>query len=102
MKVRYVKLRDGNGKYYSSQSRTVYTAMFNINDPVPGQWTLSFRRRSGKHTFIVKAFSENTMDFVPYFLHQEKKGWPVLSVSNPLSGRYNFLRSNRCKVLNKM
>eukprot|EP00112_Aurelia_sp_Birch-Aquarium-sp1_P026024 Seg898.2 transcript_id=Seg898.2/GoldUCD/mRNA.D3Y31 product="hypothetical protein" protein_id=Seg898.2/GoldUCD/D3Y31 len=85
-KVRYMKLRDGNGKYYSPQSRTVYTAIFNIDDPVVGQWTISFRRRSGRHTFIVKAFSEKTMDFVPYFLHQEKKGWPLLSVSNPLSG----------------
>ena len=82
-----VKLHDSNGRSYSAQSTTAYSQVYSIDNPNPGQWQLTFPSSAGERSFIAKAISKKTIDFVPYFLHQENKDGPVLSVSHPLKGR---------------
>lgn len=90
-KAQYVKLYDSNGRSYSAQSTTAYSQVYNIDNPVAGQWRLNFPSSAGERSFIAKAIAKDTVDFVPYFLHQESKDSPVLSVSHPLKGKFFYL-----------
>ena len=82
-----VKLFDSTGKAYSAQSTTAYSQVYSVDNPLPGKWHLQFPSGAGERSFIAKAIAKETVDFVPYFVHQEKEGSPVLSVSHPLQGR---------------
>lgn len=85
--AQYVKLFDSTGRAYSAQSTTAYSQVYSIDNPAPGQWQLQFPSSAGERSFIAKAIAKETIDFVPYFLHQESKAGPVLSISQPLKGK---------------
>ena len=80
-------LDDPIPKAATADATTTYTRVYNIDSPTPGKWKLKVPVYAGEYSFIAKVFSESTIDFAAYFLHQERKGGPVVSVANPLSGK---------------
>ena len=85
-------MEDPTSKAATADATTTYTKVYNINSPVPGKWKLKVPTFVGEYSFTAKIFSDaKTIDFSVYFLHQERKDSPVISVANPLSGKDNIL-----------
>ena len=84
--ARMVTLADSSGKKYTAQSTTAYNQVYTIENPQQGKWLLSFPVYTGAHSFIAKAYGNKNVDFVTYFMHQERPDGPVLTIANPLKG----------------
>ena len=83
-------LIDPFGVTRSATQTTAYSRVYTIANPAAGQWHLRFPPSSGSNSFIAKSVGNNSIDFTPYFLHQEDemKGTPILSLSNPVKGNF--------------
>ena len=85
--ARYVKLVDPVGELLSPIIVTTYTCIFKQAYPMPGTWHMKYPAGIEIKSFAGKSAGNNTIDFAPYFLHEETKGGPVLSVKSPKLGR---------------
>lgn len=88
--VRLAALIDPFGAAKNASQTTAYSRVYTIANPATGQWHLRFPNSSGSNSFIAKSVGNNSIDFTPYFLHQENKmeGTPVLSLSDPVKGNF--------------
>lgn len=85
--ARMVTLADSSGKKYTAQSTTAYNQVYTIENPKQGKWLLSFPVYTGAHSFVAKAYGGKSVDFVTYFMHQERQNGPLLTIANPLKGK---------------
>ena len=92
--ARMVMLTDSSGKKYTAQSTTAYNQVYTIEKPKQGKWLLSFPVYTGAHSFIAKAHGDKNVEFVTYFMHQERPDGPVLAIANPLKGNELLLDKN--------
>ena len=88
--VTLAALIDPFGVTRSATQTTAYSRVYTIANPAAGQWHLRFPPSSGSNSFIAKSVGNNSIDFTPYFLHQEDemKRTPVLSLSDPVKGNF--------------
>eukprot|EP00112_Aurelia_sp_Birch-Aquarium-sp1_P004689 Seg153.11 transcript_id=Seg153.11/GoldUCD/mRNA.D3Y31 product=Hemicentin-2 protein_id=Seg153.11/GoldUCD/D3Y31 len=89
--ARMVTLADSSGKKYTAQSTTAYNQVYTIENPKQGKWLLSFPVYTGAHSFVAKAYGGKSVDFVTYFMHQERQNGPLLTIANPLKGAKSSL-----------
>ena len=62
--------------------------IFEIKDPIPGQYTLNFPRSVGQYEYKAQAVSKEPIEFVYSFMYQESaaKRSPPFSIENPIKG----------------
>jgi len=84
--AQYVKLVDPFGDILKPTIVTTYTCIFKQIRPMPGTWHMKYPAGIQIKSYSGKSVGNNTIDFAAYFLHEEVKGGPVLSVKSPKLG----------------
>lgn len=84
-------LNDPTAKAASADITTAYTRVYNIDNPAAGKWILQIHPAAVEWSFVAKALGDAKIDFTTRFLHQERKGGPVILISNPVSGKEKAL-----------
>lgn len=84
-------LNDPFAKAAMADTTAAYTRVYNIDSPAAGKWSLVAPSETGEGSFVAKAVGDAKIDFTAYFLHQERTGGPVISISNPVSGKEQVL-----------
>ena len=66
--------------------------IFEIKDPIPGQYTLNFPRSVGQYEYKAQAVSKEPIEFVYSFMYQESaaKRSPPFSIENPIKGEQYY------------
>ena len=82
-----IVLENPSSNATTADATNTYTKVYNINNPSPGKWKLTVPTFVGEYSYTAKLFCNKTIDFATYFLHQERKDGPVISIMNPLSGK---------------
>jgi len=86
-----IVLENPSSNAATADATNTYTKVYNINSPSPGKWKLTVPIFVGEYSYTAKLFCNKTIDFATYFLHQERKDGPVISLMNPLSGMRSTL-----------
>ena len=81
-----INLEDPRGVPVSSGKTTLSKgAIFEIDHPRPGRWTLTVSSGAGTHSYVVKASSKTNVDFDFVFVIPRRRMSP-LPISHPLIG----------------
>jgi hypothetical protein len=62
-------------------------AIYELNNPVPGRWTLSVATGAGKFDYVVRGLSSTNIGFEYYFAMVPKGGRKPVPVNQRVSGK---------------
>ena len=89
-----INLTDPTGASVGSGKVSLFKgAIYEINNPRPGNWELIVSSRAGKHNYLVKGSSETNVDFDYFFvmIPTRRISRKPIPISYPLLGEYNYL-----------
>lgn len=91
-----VSLFDPDNIKVNPQATTSMSIIFQIMNPKPGRYQLTFPNTVGQYEYNVQGVSEKAIEFTTSFIHQQSvlKNSPPISITSPFKGQFIYSDMN--------